>query len=236
MTGQALSFVVTTDNNALFSAPPAVSPTGTLTYTSAAGASGTATVTVVAHDDGGTAAGGVDASAPQSFTITVVADTVAPVCSVTRIGVDGEGRKFVEVTAQDAASGITRIEVTTAVNIDHPGDHVTVALGRGHHRSGGDHRLQGQPGLGLPGGLRDHRPGRQPGLVLLAGTRHGRNRRPAALIVTSANQQSASKGRLDAAHLLDQTMIAVRHRLKPEVAVERRGRIVDGVDNDQPGR
>ncbi len=113
---QALSFVVTTDNDALFSAPPAVSPTGTLTYTSAAGASGAATVTVVAHDDGGTAAGGVDASAPQSFTITVVADTVAPVCSVTQIGVDGEGRKFVEVTAQDAASGITRIEVTTAVN------------------------------------------------------------------------------------------------------------------------
>ncbi len=115
--GQALSFVVTNDNNALFSAPPALSPTGTLTYTTATHASGTATVTVVAHDDGGTANGGVDTSAPETFTITVVADTVAPVCSVTRIGVDGEGRKFVEVTAQDAASGITRIDVPTAVNI-----------------------------------------------------------------------------------------------------------------------
>ncbi len=118
--GQALSFVVTTDNDALFSAPPAVSPTGTLTYASAAGASGTATVTVVAHDDGGTAAGGVDSSAPQAFTITVVADTAAPVCSITRRDVDGEGRKFVEVSAQDAASGITRIDVTTAVNIITP--------------------------------------------------------------------------------------------------------------------
>ncbi len=114
---QALSFVVTNDNNALFSAPPAVSPTGTLTYTSATHASGTATVTVVAHDDGGTAAGGVDSSEPQSFTITVVADNVAPVCSITRTAVDSEGRKFVEVSAQDADSGITRIDVVTAVNI-----------------------------------------------------------------------------------------------------------------------
>jgi hypothetical protein len=119
-TGQSLSFVVTNTNNALFSAQPAVSPAGTLTYTSAAGASGTATVTVVARDDGGTANGGVDASAPQSFTITVVADTVAPVCTVTRIGTDGEGRRFVEVSARDAASGITRIDTTTAVNIITP--------------------------------------------------------------------------------------------------------------------
>jgi len=50
----------------------------------------------------------------------VVADTVAPACSITRIAVDGEGRKFVEVSAQDPSSGITRIEVTTAVNIITP--------------------------------------------------------------------------------------------------------------------
>ena len=115
--GQSLSFVVTNDNNALFSAQPALSPSGTLTYTTATHATGTATVTVVLHDDGGTANGGVDASAPEAFTITVVADTVAPVCSITRIAVDGEGRKFVEVRAQDAASGIARIETPTAVNI-----------------------------------------------------------------------------------------------------------------------
>ena len=54
------------------------------------------------------------------ITITSVADTSAPVCTVTLIAVDGLGRKFVQVTARDAASGITRIDVTTAVNIITP--------------------------------------------------------------------------------------------------------------------
>ncbi|HPG94596.1 MAG TPA: Ig-like domain-containing protein, partial [Dokdonella sp.] len=58
--GQALDFIVSNDNNALFSAQPAVSPTGVLTYTPAANANGTANVTVSLHDNGGTADGGVD--------------------------------------------------------------------------------------------------------------------------------------------------------------------------------
>ena len=79
--GQAVTFVVTGNTNpALFSTPPAVSTTGTLTYTPAANASGTATITLVLQDDGGTANGGVDTSAPQEFSITVtaVADPPAP--------------------------------------------------------------------------------------------------------------------------------------------------------------
>jgi hypothetical protein len=75
---QSVNFVLTNDNNALFSAQPAVSPGGTLTYTPAPNANGSATVTVVLHDDGGTANGGVDTSAPQTFTITVVAVNDAP--------------------------------------------------------------------------------------------------------------------------------------------------------------
>ncbi len=46
-------------------------PNGTLTFTPATGATGSATVTVRIHDNGGTAGGGVDTSAPQTFTITV---------------------------------------------------------------------------------------------------------------------------------------------------------------------
>ena len=42
-----------------------------LTFTPAANATGSATITLVAQDTGGTALGGVDTSAPQSFTITV---------------------------------------------------------------------------------------------------------------------------------------------------------------------
>ena len=64
--GQAVSFEISNNSNAaLFSAVPAVSPTGVLSYTPAANANGVATITLRARDDGGTANGGVDASAPQ---------------------------------------------------------------------------------------------------------------------------------------------------------------------------
>jgi hypothetical protein len=68
---QTLNFIVTNDNNALFTTQPAIDPSGTLTYTPALGANGTANVTVKLHDNGGTAMGGQDTSAPQVFVITV---------------------------------------------------------------------------------------------------------------------------------------------------------------------
>jgi hypothetical protein len=71
--GQTVTFLVTNNNNALFSSQPAVSSNGTLTYTPAANANGSATVTVTAKDNGGTANGGNDTSASQTFTITVTA-------------------------------------------------------------------------------------------------------------------------------------------------------------------
>src|SRR4029077_19248852 len=66
------------NNNTLFSAQPTVSASGTLTFTPAPNANGIATVTIAAHDDGGTANGGVDTSAAQTFTITVIAVNDAP--------------------------------------------------------------------------------------------------------------------------------------------------------------
>jgi large repetitive protein len=80
--GQAVAFVVSSNSNAgLFSAAPTIAPDGTLTYTAAANASGSATITVHAHDSGGTANGGVDSSADQSFTITIDAVNDAPVAA-----------------------------------------------------------------------------------------------------------------------------------------------------------
>jgi hypothetical protein len=70
---QTLDFIVTNNNAALFSVLPAISSVGTLTYTPALNTSGVATVSVRIHDNGGTLNGGVDTSAPQIFTITVVA-------------------------------------------------------------------------------------------------------------------------------------------------------------------
>ena len=66
-----MTFSVTSNNAALFSAQPAVAPDGTLSYTPAPDGNGVATVTVTAHDDGGTANGGTDTSSPQTLTITV---------------------------------------------------------------------------------------------------------------------------------------------------------------------
>lgn len=67
--GQTLNFVVTSDNPGVFSDGPAISADGTLTYTPAG--TGSATVTVQLHDDGGVANGGSDTSTPQTFSITV---------------------------------------------------------------------------------------------------------------------------------------------------------------------
>ena len=75
---QLLSFIVTNSNNAMFAVQPAVAPDGTLTFTPAANANGSATITVRIHDGGGTADGGVDTSATQTFTIAVTAVNDAP--------------------------------------------------------------------------------------------------------------------------------------------------------------
>ena len=64
--------VIEVTNQQLFAELPEVDLEGTLTYTPADDAFGTATFTVVAQDDGGTERGGDDTSAPQTFTITVL--------------------------------------------------------------------------------------------------------------------------------------------------------------------
>jgi hypothetical protein len=77
--GQTLTFAVTGNSNPrLFSAGPSIAPNGTLSFTPAPNANGSATITVVLKDNGDTANGGVNTSAPQSFTITVTAVNDAP--------------------------------------------------------------------------------------------------------------------------------------------------------------
>src|SRR5262249_34583611 len=72
--GQTLQFIVTNNTNAgLFSTAPAIDASGTLTFTSAANGFGSAQITVVLKDNGGTLNSGVDTSPPQTFTINVTA-------------------------------------------------------------------------------------------------------------------------------------------------------------------
>lgn len=75
---QNLTFMLTTDNDALFATLPTVASDGTLRYTVAPNASGVATVQVVLRDDGGVANGGLDTSTAQFFTITVNGVNDAP--------------------------------------------------------------------------------------------------------------------------------------------------------------
>ena len=69
---QSVSFTATVNTNpGLFLVAPAVSSSGTLTYTPAPNAFGDAIVTLVMTDNGGTANGGVDTSTEQAFTISI---------------------------------------------------------------------------------------------------------------------------------------------------------------------
>jgi hypothetical protein len=69
---QTAEYIVTNVSNpALFATLPSVDAFGSLSYVTAANASGTSTFTVRVRDNGGTANGGQDTSGPQTFTITV---------------------------------------------------------------------------------------------------------------------------------------------------------------------
>lgn len=79
---QTPTFVFDTNNPSLFAVGPQVvnlsGNTGALTFTPAPDANGIATVTVRLRDDGGTDRGGIDTSAPQTFTINVLSKNDAP--------------------------------------------------------------------------------------------------------------------------------------------------------------
>ena len=77
--GQALGLHGDQQQHRALPAQPSVAPNGTLTFQSAPNANGQAIVTVVLKDNGGTAGGGVDASAPKTFIITVTPVNDAPV-------------------------------------------------------------------------------------------------------------------------------------------------------------
>ncbi|MBI2784295.1 MAG: tandem-95 repeat protein, partial [Gammaproteobacteria bacterium] len=79
--GQTLTFFVSNNNNPLFSAQPAVAADGTLAFTVAANANGSATVSVYLKDNGGTDNGGVDTTATKTFLITVTAVNDPPVAT-----------------------------------------------------------------------------------------------------------------------------------------------------------
>jgi predicted extracellular nuclease/methionine-rich copper-binding protein CopC len=79
---QNLSFAITAnDNAALFSVQPSIASNGTLSFTPAPNANGTANLSVVLSDDGGTANGGSNSSVAVQFAINVASVNDAPTIS-----------------------------------------------------------------------------------------------------------------------------------------------------------
>ena len=96
--GQVLTFQTSADIPSLFSVQPAISSNGTLTFTPAMNANGLATMTVTLQDNGGTANGGIDTSAPQTFTIHITPVNDAPsffVSSATQTVLEDAGAQAV---------------------------------------------------------------------------------------------------------------------------------------------
>ena len=104
--GQVLTFVIDGNTNpTLFSAGPAVSPDGTLSYTPVADANGSATITLHVEDDGGTADGGDDAGATDTFQITVTPDNDDPTANDDDLALDEDaGTTNLDVRANDSAA------------------------------------------------------------------------------------------------------------------------------------
>jgi VCBS repeat-containing protein len=121
---QAVNFVVTGNTNpGLFAVGPSIDANGNLTYTAAANASGTATIIVHAHDNGGTADGGIDSSADQTFTITVNPVNDAPVATVPAIAYTAIEQTPLDLKASGLAVG--DIDGGTGIEI------VTLSVGEG---------------------------------------------------------------------------------------------------------
>ncbi|WP_277480583.1 choice-of-anchor D domain-containing protein [Catalinimonas alkaloidigena] len=104
---QTLTFQLSNDNEVLFDVQPAIDTEGTLTYTPAEDANGTATVSVTLSDDGGTANGGEDTSDEVTFTITInpVNDAPAFTKGADQSVLEDSGEQSVTAWATDISAG-----------------------------------------------------------------------------------------------------------------------------------
>jgi uncharacterized repeat protein (TIGR01451 family)/gliding motility-associated-like protein len=120
---QAVNFVVSNNSNTSFTVQPAIDASGNLTYTPLGNFAGKVTVTVVLNDNGGTANGGIDQSAAQTFIISIKpvgltdnANTLVntPVTTDVKAN-DGATATNTTVLAGNGAHGTTTVDATGKV-------------------------------------------------------------------------------------------------------------------------
>jgi hypothetical protein len=113
--GQTLAFQIVSNNNpGLFSVAPAISPGGTLTYTPATGASGSAIISVALMDNGGTANGGNNTSATQTFTINVLEGGTLQFSSSSYSVNEGTPSIVITVSRFNGSAGEARVDYSTS--------------------------------------------------------------------------------------------------------------------------
>ena len=109
-------------NTSLFNTAPAIdAQTGEITFTPAANANGTATVTVVLTDDDGTDNGGIDTSNVHTFTITVTAVNDAPTYTL-------DGTVTVNEDSGDYSAATYATNITTGGGTDESGQTLSFTL------------------------------------------------------------------------------------------------------------
>ena len=112
--GQTVTFHVSNDNNALFASQPDIDEsTGNLAFESASGVTGSATVSVYLTDDGGTANGGVDTSATQMFSISVIVPSPnsAPVAAGQAVSTNEDTLKTITLSATDVDGNVLTFSI-----------------------------------------------------------------------------------------------------------------------------
>ncbi len=121
--GQTVQLAISNNNPSLFSAQPAIDASGALTYTPAANASGQATVTIVATDDGGTEFGGRNRS-ETTFNICVSPANDCPtLAAVPAITVESGATASGQLVGADRDGDALRYVIVSAAQ------HGTVTLG-----------------------------------------------------------------------------------------------------------
>jgi len=112
---QTVTFQIVSNSNAgLFSAAPAISSNGTLTYTPATGMSGTSLITIRLSDNGGSANGGSDTSATQTFNINVLEGGNLHFSSFSYFVGESAGSALITVSRSGGSAGEARIDYATS--------------------------------------------------------------------------------------------------------------------------
>ncbi len=111
----------------LFAFLPAISLSGTLMYSPAGGVSGLATITIALMDNGGTANGGADTSAKQSFNIHVLEGGTLAFSSAAYSVTEGVGSAAITIARNAGSAGTATVLFASSNGTATAGDYTSIS-------------------------------------------------------------------------------------------------------------